>query len=403
MRTSTPATLRKRIVYLDHTAALGGGEIALLNLVAHLDTSRFEPIVILFSEGPLRERLERLGIATVILPLDTSVTGVAKDSLGLATLLRLGDAWKMLRFIARLSRLLKMMRADLVHTNSLKSDILGAAAAKWARIPLLCHVRDRIADDYLPKRVAQLFRIFCWIVPDVVVANSAATLSTLRLSRRQKCRVVHDGTPLVNVSSRDVTDETQPTRIILVGRICRWKGQHVFLQAAAIVHRSFPQAHFQIVGSALFGEEDYEKELHALVRELKLSDVVEFTGFRNDVMDVIGHSDILVHASITGEPFGQVLIEGMAAGKPVVATRGGGVPEIVLDGVTGLLVPMGEMAAMAKAMSRLLANSLEARRMGEAGRQRVFEHFQIAHTVEKVQAVYTELLSRLACEARLLG
>jgi glycosyltransferase involved in cell wall biosynthesis len=387
---SIAPSARRRIVYLDHTAQWGGGEIALLNLVSHLDLTRFDPHVILFADGPLRERLDQQGVKATVIPLDPSVVGAKKDRLGFRSLTRIGDLFTTLRFVLHLARALKTLRADLVHTNSLKADILGGLAAKWAGIPVLWHVRDRIADDYLPRRVAKLFRVLCRLLPDLVIANSAATWSTLQLKTRS--RVVHDGTLL---SSPGPIQESMDafSRIVLVGRISRWKGQHVFIQAAHQVRQLFPAAKFQIVGSPLFNEKDYECELHDMVRHLKLEDCVDFTGFRADVLDVIGQSDILVHASITGEPFGQVVIEGMAAGKPVVATRGGGIPEIVVDRVTGLLVPMGNVPKMAAAIRDLLSDPIAARKMGELGRQRVNEHFRIEHTVDKLQKIYDEILT----------
>ena len=201
----------------------------------------------------------------------------------------------------------------------------------------------------------------------------------------------HDGTS-VGAIAPDGERDGGPPRVALVGRLCRWKGQHVFLEAAAQIGKAFPEARFQVVGSALFEEHDYERELHELVRTLKVEERVEFTGFRDDVSALIGAADIMVHASITGEPFGQVVIEGMAAGKPVVATDGGGVPEIVVDGVTGVLVPMRDAQSMAAAICRLLADPALARRMGQLGRQRVLEHFLIQHTADKVQQIYDELL-----------
>jgi glycosyltransferase involved in cell wall biosynthesis len=190
--------------------------------------------------------------------------------------------------------------------------------------------------------------------------------------------------------NHDVPDQ-RPT-VILVGRISRWKGQHVFIRAAAIVHDRFPRAGFQIVGSAMFGEDDYEREIRELVHEMKMDDCLEFTGFRSDVADIIRQSTLLVHASTVGEPFGQVLIEAMAAEKPVVATKGGGVPEIVNDGITGLLVAMGDVEGMAAAICQLLGNPDLARSMGKHGRQRVSEHFTIQHTVAKVQNIYDDLV-----------
>jgi glycosyltransferase involved in cell wall biosynthesis len=304
-------------------------------------------------------------------------------------LLRLGAVFHALTYIARLAAYLRNHPVDLVHTNTLKADLLGGIAARLAGVPVLWHVRDRIDADYLPARVVRVFRWLCRWLPTYLIANSRATLETLALTRTNAA-VVHDGFPGLQAPSTP-SDPATPL-IGLVGRITAWKGQHIFLEAAATVHRKYPGARFQIIGSAMFGEEAYEARLRRMVCDLALGDCVEFTGFRADVQELIGRLTILVHASTTGEPFGQVVIEGMAAGKPVVATRGGGVPEIVVDGETGLMVPMGEAQPMAEAIERLLSDPTRAAAMGRAGRQRVTDHFTIQHTARKVEGIYDTIL-----------
>lgn len=388
---------------VDHTAALGGGEIALLNLVAHLDRSRYEPVVLLFADGPLVQLLRNKGVEVHVRPLHPSVGGSRKDSLGAASLLKFAAIGRSLAFCGALAGLMRRLSVDLVHTNSLKADLIGGVAARLAGIPLLWHVRDRIADDYLPRAVVRAFRLAGRLIPDRLVANSHATLATLigaaepsadfqevgrsHDNRQRRC-VVHDGASLP-VHMR----ETSGAPLVgLVGRISPWKGQDVFLRAAAEVAARFPDARFQVIGAALFEEQEYERQVRQLAASLNVP--VEFTGFRSDVGNLIEQLTILVHASTSGEPFGQVVIEGMAAGKPVVATAGGGVLEIVDHGKTGLLVPMKDHSAMASAISQLLADPAQARAMGRSGRQRVLEHFTIEHTADRMQRVYDSMLTQ---------
>src|SRR5689334_13621437 len=110
----------KTILFLDHTAALGGGEIALLNLVQRLDRARYRPVVVLGAEGRLRERLEAAQVETHVLPLAPEVVQTRKDSLGARSLLRLGTMARCLAYTIRLARFIRRQKADLVHTNSLK-------------------------------------------------------------------------------------------------------------------------------------------------------------------------------------------------------------------------------------------------------------------------------------------
>ena len=383
----------RKILFFDHTAELGGGEIALLNLVIRLDRDEFFPVVVLGSDGPFRERLVEAGIETHIVPLAAAVGGTRKDTLGGGSILRWREAGLALAYCFKLARFIRSSRAALVHTNSLKADILGGVASRLARVPVVWHVRDRIETDYLPKTVVVVFRRLCRLIPNFVIANSHATLQTLGLPKDTGTVayigiVVHDGIP-VSASDPRKTPSATPL-IALVGRISAWKGQHIFIAPAARVRERFPQARFQIIGSAMFGEEEYEKEIRAQSVALGLQDCLEFTGFRADVPELIDALDILVHASTSGEPFGQVVIEGMAAGKPVVATNGGGIPEIMRDDETGILVPMGDAPAMAEALIRLLAEPDTAAAMGAAGRRRVLAHFTAEHTARKVEAVFRE-------------
>ena len=385
------------VLFLDHTAIISGGEIALLRLLARLDRTRYAPAAVLFTEGPLRPALEAIGVPTTVLPLPGGVGDVRKESLGAAGLLSPGRLLASGQFVRRLAAHIRGSGAALVHTNSLKSDVLGGVAARLAGVPLVWHVRDRIADDYLPGPAAAAFRLAMATVPRFVIANSAATLATLgRVAHADppRARVVHDGTdPDVPLGSPEMAD---PPVVGMVGRVAPWKGQHVFLDAAAAVRQQFPAARFRIIGAALFGETAYEQQLRDRAARPDLAGAVEFPGFCDDVPRRVAALDVLAHASITGEPFGQVVVEGMAAARPVVATAGGGVPEIIDDNRTGLLVPMNDAAAMAAAIGRLLADPDLRRRLGRAGRERVLAAFTSDHTARGVAAVFDHVLGRTA-------
>lgn len=394
-----------KILFLDHTAALSGGEIALYNLLTHLDRARYEPVVALFEEGPLAQRLRAAGIATHIVPLSPKVAGARKDSLGVHSLLGLGRMFSAARFVLGLRRFIRRMKPDVVHTNSLKADILGGVAARLAGVPAVWHVRDRISGDYLPRGTVRVFRFLSRYIPTFVVANSQATLQTLLPHKLARTATVYSGADVKTVMDGAVRHEFSATRdggnrreAVLVGRISPWKGQHVFIDAAGILHEHAPDARFRIVGAALFSEDVYERQIRQQVSELGLADCVEFAGFRSDVADCIARADLLVHASTTPEPFGQVIVEAMALGKPVVATAGGGVLEIVEDGVTGILVPMGDAPAMAAAIKKLMDDPQAAAAMGQRGRERFLERF----TIERVAQEMGEVFDLVAGKAKTL-
>jgi glycosyltransferase involved in cell wall biosynthesis len=178
----------------------------------------------------------------------------------------------------------------------------------------------------------------------------------------------------------------------LVGRLVDWKGPDCFIKAAAAVVKDLPDARFLLVGDAIFGEKSFVDELKEMCSELGVADKVIFTGFRDDISAIMRSIDLLVHASTLPEPFGMVLIEAMAERRPVVATRAGGVLEIVDDGVTGILVPPRDSTAMARAMAALLSAPDTARAMGEAGLERARRLFDIATTTRQMEEALLEAL-----------
>lgn len=386
-----------RVLLFDHVAALSGGEIALLNLVKHLDRRFVEPVVLLGEEGPLADKLRPFAQVHVM-PIRGDVVRARKDTLNAASFLKVGTLWSIAKYIRDLAQFLLRHNIDIVHSNSLKADLLAGFACQFTGTPLIWHVRDRIAEDYLPSGVTKVFRTLSRILPTYLIANSQATADTLHWRSRKaylmkRMSVIHDGTDLETFSGGGGVRTSAAPVIGIVGRISPWKGQDVFLRAAHRVRKTHPKARFRIIGAALFGEAEFETSLRRLCAELQLNDAVEFTGFNDNVAQAIAEIDILVHASTYPEPFGQVIIEGMASSKPVIATSAGGVLEIVEHGRTGLLVEMGDSEQMATAIAEMLSNPAGARAMGLLGRERVEQHFSIQKTADEVLAVYRQMAS----------
>ena len=383
-----------RVLFVNHTAKSGGGELALRLLIRHLDKSMIEHRVLFFEDGPIAESL-RQDTEVHILPLSDDIRDARKDALGSTGLSSLRKLRTLSTFILQLSRMIGRLDIDVVHTNSLKADILGGIAGRLARKRVLWHLRDRIADDYLPSKTVRIFRRLARWIPHAIVANSTATLESLRLPHRdgQKSKpatVVHDGFDFGQLPATEIAPRGSLV-VGLVGRISPWKGQDVFLQAIHQIYKEFPEVRFEIIGSALFGEENYENSLRSLSTELGLDGCVEFCGFVREVQRHIAKLDVLVHASTIPEPFGQVIIEGMAAGKPVIASSGGGAMEIIVDGVSGLLVPMNDSNALAAAIKNLLGDAALRSQLGAGGRQRVQDSFRIEQTAAKMSQIYSEL------------
>jgi glycosyltransferase involved in cell wall biosynthesis len=348
---------RRRVVFLDHTAVLAGGEIALVRLVRALDVDAH---VILGGDGPLAQELRDAGATVEILPLHEGARGLGRESVG-APLAAILSFLYALRLSARLRRL----RPDVVHCNSLKANLYGGLAARLARVPVVWHVRDRISPDYLPARAISLVRAAERLLADAVVVDTESVRATL--ARPERAQVVPSPVPAMAAGSRDGA----PLRVGMLGRIAPWKGQHVFLDAFAA---AFPDgdAEAVVIGAPLFGsdEEDYERSLRARAESLGIAGRVEFRGFRADTEAELARLDVLVHASVLDEPFGLAVVEGMAAGLPVVAAAGGGPAEVVTDGVDGLLYPAGDADALAARLRTLAGDATLRRALGNAARSR---------------------------------
>jgi glycosyltransferase involved in cell wall biosynthesis len=181
--------------------------------------------------------------------------------------------------------------------------------------------------------------------------------------------------------------------VAVVSRLTRLKGIEHFLRAAAALKPRHPDVRFLIVGETSPPDPAYLQELQGLAEALGIASQVTFTGRRSDVPDILGAADVAVMPSLN-EALSNALLESMAAGAPVVATRVGGTPEALTDGETGLLVPPGDAAAIAAAVSRLLDDRELACRLGRAARARIDDQFSVGRMVSATENLYGELLAR---------
>jgi glycosyltransferase involved in cell wall biosynthesis len=190
----------------------------------------------------------------------------------------------------------------------------------------------------------------------------------------------------------------EPDEVLVgqVGRLSAWKGPEDLLAAAAQVAARRDKVRFVLVGDVVPGEEERLGRLRAQSAALGLEDRVIWAGFRTDVPQVMAALDLLVLPSRLPEPFGMVLLEAMATGKPVIATDQGGPREIVRDGETGFLVPPGDPTALAEAISTLAADAALRRQMGLAARARAVQRFSLTPYVAAVEALYQDLLRATA-------
>jgi glycosyltransferase involved in cell wall biosynthesis len=384
-----PGKRKIRVLFIDHTAVLSGGELAMLEALREIDPAEMECAVVLGADGPLVSVISAL-VPVYVIPVSRRVLETRKDTLTGKNLVLLSHIAASVPYIFKLRRFIRAWQPDIVHTNSLKADLLGGFAARLAGARLIWHVRDRIEDDYLPPAAVLAVRWLSRWLPHAILGCSQSVLDSLHLPASKPQTVVYSGIRLEDYAAPidDTADVApQPIRHIgIVGRLAPWKGQHIFLESAATLHRRYPHLRFVIIGSAMFGEDAYETRLREQVRATGLTDVVEFKGFVREVQREFCALDVVVHASTSAEPFGQTIVQGMAAGKPVVAAEGGGASEIIRDGVDGLLVRGGDSALLTAALERLLVEPGLAERLGRMGRERVREKFTIQRTVKDMKS-----------------
>ena len=391
------------VLYLSPTAELGGAEFSLLDLVARLDGRRFRPHVLALGDGPLLSAVGRHDVPAHALPLSrafaaTSLRGSRSGVAGLlAGLAAVAPAVRAARRVRR------RHGAALVHSNGNKTHLMSLGMRPASPARLIWHVRDFLLDRTPERLLVRLANLGV----AAVIANSRAVGARLEHLGLQSARlhVVPNGVDpdtFTPAGARAALREqfrwpADAPLVGMVGVLARWKGQHVFLAAVRELAARRPDARFVVVGAEIYrtrGHGGYEAELRGLVHRWGLQDVVALTGFRNDLPQVLRALDVVVHASVDPEPFGRVIIEALACGRPIVCTRGGGVDEIVADSpLQSLQTPPGDAPALVRAVETLLAAPAERRRLGTIGRARVQDRYRVDTHVARIGELYDALLA----------
>jgi len=378
-------------------AEIGGSDVSLLRIVEALDRSRYRAFVVLPSDGPLNDALRECGATVLIEPSMIRLTTTRGKGYYLRYLLQYPYA------VWRLARIIRRERIDLVHTNTLHA-LHGFAAARVTRTPHVWHAREIVLQSRL---IGALESFLARRFSDRIVTMSGAIADWFRDrsgARPEQLKVLRDGIDVArfhprNSGARIRAELDIPREHRVAGVVCRldhWKGVDTFLRAAALCRERFPGVTYVVAGGAIEGREDIEAELVALAGSLGMANAVRFTGWRYlpvAMPEVHAALDVLVLASEWPEPYGLVLLEAMASGKPVVATNHGGPVEICVDGETALLVQPRHIEGMAEAMLTLLRDETRATAMGKAARARVERDFDYGHYIVELQRTYDEVLS----------
>jgi glycosyltransferase involved in cell wall biosynthesis len=388
-----------RVLFLDHTGALGGAELSLLDVACHFAGSS---TVLLFADGPFRARLREAGVRAAVIAAPATVSGASRDHAGLSDLRAVPGLLRLARQLARLSA-----RFDLIYANSQKAALIGALAGRLAGRPVLWHLRDMLTAEHFSRSRRWLAVTVANLAVARVIANSRATAAAFVAAggHASRVRVVYNGidpapfdrcSPQAVESLRRQLGVTDGPVVGAFSRLAPWKGQHILLDALA----RLPDVQALMVGDALFGEHDYACALRRQAAALGIAERVRFLGFRDDIPAVMQLVDVVVHTSVAPEPFGRILVEGMLAHRPVIATRAGGAQEIIDDGVTGVLVPPGDRTALTAALAGLLTDPGRARTLAKAGHAAAVQQFSREAMLRGVEQQVREVVSMHASRQR---
>jgi glycosyltransferase involved in cell wall biosynthesis len=387
------------VLYLTAHHDLAGGERCLLELLALLDRDEFRPIVLVPREGRLASELRERGVDTRVWNL--GVLNNKRELYSPRLVLRL---LALSLAVVRLASLIRAERVALVHSNT-SAVLAGALAARLTRVPHVWHVREILIRPSWLWTILQRVILSC---SARVICMSTAIRERFnpRLAGADKVVVIHDGIDLASftplwadgdrTSNGDYDGVESGPRIGMLARINPWKGQEVFVEAARLVGEQNRQAQFLIAGDALPVYRELRTRLEELIQARGLAGRVHLVGdlTRRQAAAFIQQLDILVIPSTSPEPFGLTALEGMAFGKPVIASDAGGPRDVVISGVTGLLVPVGDPEALARAIVRLLEDESYRDSLGRAGRRRVAERFDGRSSVTRIEGIYRVLVRR---------
>ena len=378
------------VLFVSHTAQVSGAEKVLLNLLSYFDTNIVKPIVVCPENGTLVEDLRNQNVAVKLIPMPLLIRTFNPGKL-------LKYCLAFYRYARRFIREIRAAKADIVHCNSFTSTLYSILPAKLTKTPVIWHMHDILQDRLFNK----IFIRVTALGADKIICVSDATKNALVKFgvRADKCDVIYNSirnsearhNSLANF--RQEIGATGNSKIIsMIGQLAEWKGQDVFIDATTKLVRKFSNFKCVIVGDVISpSEERYKKNIFRMVDTLKLSNYIIFTGFRSDVQKIINDSDVIVHASIKPDPLPTAIIEAMNSGKAVVATNVGGVPELVTNYRTGLIVPPNDPVALANAIAKLIAAPEKAAEMGTLAKQVIQRRFNWRSNLRKILQLYNML------------
>jgi glycosyltransferase involved in cell wall biosynthesis len=380
------------IVFVHSSDDLYGADFVILEIVKRLDPTKFYPIVVLPDDmkhvGLLSQELSAAGIEHHHLPILILRRRYLRPQ-GLLHIVKCAvmGTWT-------LSRLMRQKHVGLIHSTSLA--VLAAPPVAWiTRTPLISHVQEMLIS---PRIVRVALHAIARYSADRIICVSDSVRAHVLQDQPKAARfveVVRNSIPLPAEPRRTVEEMRNELGLAaglpvvgMIGRVSPWKGQEIFVRAAALLRSEGIACQFVAIGGVFDNESRHLGRLQETIRSLNLESLVKIEGFRKDARELIAAFDVLVLPSILPEPFGLVVAEAMAAGKPVIATAHGGPRELVVEGETGFLIPPSDPDALASAIKSLLAHPEESARLGRAGQKRFLDHFEMRDYVRRIERLY---------------
>ena len=378
----------KNILFIHQSAELYGSDKTLLLLLKHLDKTKFNSVVVLPYDGPLKTELEKENIQVVIAPVLKLYRKIFSPKNILKFLIDIKEAFKVL------DELNKEYKFDLIYSNTL-AVLLGMIYSRKRKIKHFWHVHEIIVH---PKIIASTFPKLLNKYADLIICNSNATMKNLtdRIKELEsKSIVIHNGiesnTQKFILLKEEFGYSSQDLILTLVGRISRLKG-HKWLLSTFINELSKNlEVKLLFVGSPVENQEYYLEEIEKIILDNKLVNRVKIIPFTKDLSKIWSITDIAIMPSTEAESFGLVAVEAMLAKKPVIGSNHGGLTEIIVNNETGFLVEPNNETKLAEAISKLIENPELRKQFGENGYQRAINEFSVATYVNKFEKLLMEI------------
>lgn len=378
----------KNILFIHQSAELYGSDKTLLLLLKHLDKTKFNSVVVLPYDGPLKTELEKENIQVVIAPVLKLYRKIFSPKNILKFLIDIKEAFKVL------DELNKEYKFDLIYSNTL-AVLLGMIYSRKRKIKHFWHVHEIIVH---PKIIASTFPKLLNKYADLIICNSNATMKNLtdRIKELEsKSIVIHNGiesnTQKFILLKEEFGYSSQDLILTLVGRISRLKG-HKWLLSTFINELSKNlEVKLLFVGSPVENQEYYLEEIEKIILDNKLVNRVKIIPFTKDLSKIWSITDIAIMPSTEAESFGLVAVEAMLAKKPVIGSNHGGLTEIIVNNETGFLVEPNNETKLAEAISKLIESPELRKQFGESGYQRAINEFSVGTYVNKFEKLLIEI------------